>query len=58
MDGKIEELKKEKMTLKLKTSIMKLLDELAAELSTKTPNKENVTANYKTSTSDGMNFWS
>ena len=42
MDGKIEELKKEKRTLK--TSITKLLNELAAELSTKTPNKENVTA--------------
>ena len=42
MDGKIEELKKEKRTLK--TSITKLLSELAAELSTKTPNKESVTA--------------
>ena len=42
IDGKIEELKKEKRTLK--TSITKLLNELAAELSTKTPNKENVTA--------------
>ena len=42
MDGKIEELKKEKRTLK--TSITKLLNELAAELSTKMPNKENVTA--------------
>ena len=42
MDGKIEELKKEKRTLK--KSITKLLNELAAELSTKTPNKENVTA--------------
>ena len=42
MDGKIEELKKEKRPLK--TSIMKLLNELAAKLSTKTPNKENVTA--------------
>ena len=42
MDGTIEELKKEKRTLK--TSIMKLLDQLAVELSTKTPNKENVTA--------------
>ena len=42
MDGTIEELKKEKRTLK--TSIMKLLDESAVELSTKTPNKENVTA--------------
>ena len=37
-DGKIEELKKEKRTLK--TSITKLLN----ELSTKTPKKENVTA--------------
>ena len=42
MDGKIEELKKVKRTPK--TSITKLLNELAAELSTKTPNKENVTA--------------
>ena len=42
MDGKIEELKKEKRTLT--TSITKVLNELAAELSTKTPNKENVTA--------------
>ena len=42
MDGKIEELKKEKRTLK--TSIAKVLNELAAELSTKMPNKENVTA--------------
>ena len=42
MDRKIEELKKEKRTLK--TSITKLLNELAAELSTKTPSKENVTA--------------
>ena len=42
MDGKIEELKKEKRTLK--TSITKLLNELAAELLTKTPNKENVMA--------------
>ena len=42
IDGKIEELKKETRTLK--TSITKLLNELAAELSTKTPNKENVTA--------------
>ena len=45
MDRKIEELKKEKRTLK--TSITKLLNELAAELSTKTPNKENVTAKLK-----------
>ena len=42
MDGKIEELKEEKRPLK--TSIMKLLNELAAKLSTKMPNKENVTA--------------
>ena len=42
IDGKIEELKKEKRTLK--TSITKLLNELAAELSTQTPNKETVTA--------------
>ena len=42
IDGKIEELKKEKRTLK--TSITKLLNESAAELSTQTPNKENVTA--------------
>ena len=42
MDGKIEELKKEKRTLT--TSITKVLNELAAESSTKTPNKENVTA--------------
>ena len=42
MDGKIEELKKEKRTLT--TSITKVLNELAAELSTKAPNKENVTA--------------
>ena len=38
--GEIEELKKEKRTLK--TSITKLLNVLAAELSTKTPNKGNV----------------
>ena len=39
---KIEELKKEKTTLK--TRILKqILNELASELSTKTPNKENVT---------------
>ena len=42
MDGKMEELKKEKRTIK--TSITKVLNELAAELSTKTPNKENVMA--------------
>ena len=42
MDGKIEELKKEKRTLK--TSIAKVLNKLVAELSTKTRNKENVTA--------------
>ena len=42
MDGKIEELKKEKRTLK--TSIAKVLNELVVELSTKTRNKENVTA--------------
>ena len=42
MDGKIEELKKGKRNLK--TSTTKLLNELAADLSTKTPNKENVTA--------------
>jgi len=42
MDGKIEELKKEKRTFK--TSITKLLNELVVELLTKTPNKENVTA--------------
>ena len=42
MDGKIEVLKKRKRTLK--TSVTKLLNELAAELSTKTPNTENVTA--------------
>ena len=42
MDGKKEELKKEKRTLK--TSIAKVLNELVAELSTKTRNKENVTA--------------
>ena len=41
MDGKIEELKKEKRNLK--TSIVKL-GELAVELSTKMPNKEKVTA--------------
>ena len=41
MDGKIEELKKAKRTLK--TSITKLLNELATKLSTKTPNKENIT---------------
>lgn len=41
MDGKIEKLKEEKRTLK--TSITKLLNELAAQLSMKTPNKENVT---------------
>ena len=51
MDGKIEELKKEKRTLK--TSITKLLNELAAELSTKT-----LRQNYRTSISDGMNCWS
>ena len=45
MDGNIEELKKEKRTLA--TSITKVLNELAAELSTKTPNKENVTAKLK-----------
>ena len=37
MDGKIEELKKEKRTLT--TSITKVLNELAVELLTKTPNK-------------------
>ena len=42
MDGKIEELKKETRTLK--TSIAKVLNKSAAELSTKMPNKENVTA--------------
>ena len=42
MDGKVEELKKGKRTLK--TSITKLLNESAAELSTKRPNKENVKA--------------
>ena len=42
MDGKIDELKKEKRTLT--TSITKVLNELAMELLTKTPNKENVTA--------------
>ena len=42
MDEKIKELKKKKRTLK--TSTPKLLNELAAELSTKTPNKENATA--------------
>ena len=41
MDGKIEKLKEEKRSLK--TSIMKLLNELTAQLLTKTPNKENVT---------------
>ena len=41
MDEKIKELKKKKRTLK--ASIPKLLNELAAELSTKTPNKENAT---------------
>ena len=41
MDGKIEKLKDEKRSLK--TSIMKLLNELTAQLLTKTPNKENVT---------------
>ena len=42
MDEKIKELKKKKRTLK--TSTPKLLNELTAELSTKTPNKENATA--------------
>ena len=42
MDGKIEELKKEKRTLK--TSITKVLNELAPKLLTKMPNKENVMA--------------
>lgn len=41
MEGKIEKLKEEKRTLK--TSITKLLNELAAQLLTKMPNKENVT---------------
>ena len=46
---KLKELWMEKKSVKegkrtLKTSITKLLNELAAELSTKTPNKENVTA--------------
>ena len=41
MDGKIEKLKEEKRTLK--TSITKLLNELAAQLLTKTQIKENVT---------------
>ena len=41
MDGKIEKLKEEKRSLK--TSITKLLNELTAQLLTKTPNKENVT---------------
>jgi len=41
MDGKIEKLKEEKRTLK--TSITNLLSELAMQLLTKTPNKENVT---------------
>ena len=41
MDGKIEKLKEEKRTPK--TSITKLLNELAVQLFTKTPNKENVT---------------
>ena len=52
MDGKIEELKKEKRTLK--TSITKVLNELAPKLLTKMPNKENV----MTLTCDGMNCWS
>ena len=38
MDGKIEKLKEEKRSLK--TSITKLLNELTAQLLTKTPNKE------------------
>ena len=38
MDGKIEDLKKEKKTLE--TSLTKLLIKLAAELSTETPKKE------------------
>ena len=41
MDGKIEKLRDEKRSLK--TSITKLLNELTAQLLTKTPNKENVT---------------
>ena len=42
MDGKIEELKKEKRTFN--TSIMKLLNKVVVEFLTKTPNKENVMA--------------
>ena len=38
MDGKIEDLKKEKRTLE--TSLTKLLNKLAAELSTETPKNE------------------
>ena len=45
VDGKIEWLKKGKRTLK--TSITKLVNELPAELSTETPNKENVTAKLR-----------
>ena len=41
MDGKIEKLKEEKRTLK--TSITKLLNELAEQLLTKMQIKENVT---------------
>ena len=45
MDGKIEKLKEEKRTLK--TSVMKLLNELAVQLLTKTSNKENVMEKLK-----------
>ena len=55
MKGKIEQLKKERRTLK--TSNTKRLNELAAELSTKSPNKEISRKNYRTLTSDGMNYY-
>ena len=55
MKGKIEQLKKERRTLK--TSNTKRRNELAAELSTKSPNKEISRKIYRTLTSDGMNYY-
>lgn len=55
MEEKIEQLKKEKRTVK--SILTKHLNELAAELSTKTPKKENITERLRDIDKRRTNYW-
>ena len=56
LEGKIEELKKEKRTLK--TSITKLRNEMAVWNYRRKRQTRKISRKNKTSTSDGTNYWS